>query len=141
MPDQIIDAAMALSLQADACRAHPLVGWLVTKDLPDYPGKVVGRLVTDAPSPYILVADTLAEGSIRMSGVLTARISARRLGLAGVRAADPRDPYALLSRLAPHAGGTGRQCYVGQNDPRRYRNGAISTNHAIRAKNFDRRSG
>jgi hypothetical protein len=61
MPDQIIDAAMALGLHADACRAHPLVGWLVTKDLPDYPGKVVARLVTDAPSPYVLVADTLAE--------------------------------------------------------------------------------
>jgi hypothetical protein len=52
---------MARSLQVYACRAHPLVGWLVTKDPPDYPGKVIARLVTDLPSPYLLVADTLAE--------------------------------------------------------------------------------
>jgi hypothetical protein len=52
---------MARSLHVDACRAHPLVGWLVTKDPSDYPGKFVARLVTNLPSPYLLVADTLAE--------------------------------------------------------------------------------
>jgi hypothetical protein len=61
MPDQIIDAEMARGLHVDACRAHPLVGWLVTKDPSDYPGKVTARLVTDLPSPYLLVADTLAQ--------------------------------------------------------------------------------
>jgi hypothetical protein len=29
MDDQIIDAVMARSLHADACLAHPLVGWIV----------------------------------------------------------------------------------------------------------------
>jgi hypothetical protein len=45
MPDQIIDAAMVLSLHMDACRASPLVGWVVMRDPPDYPGKVTARLV------------------------------------------------------------------------------------------------
>jgi hypothetical protein len=35
MDDQIIDAVMARSLHADACRAHPLVGWIVMHDPPD----------------------------------------------------------------------------------------------------------
>ena len=61
MDDQIIDAAMARSLHADASRAHPLVGWIVMRDPPDYPDRFVARLVTAAASPYILVADTLAE--------------------------------------------------------------------------------
>jgi hypothetical protein len=61
MDDQIIDAVMARSLHADACRAHPLVGWIVMHDPPDYPDRFVARLVTAAASPYILVADTLAE--------------------------------------------------------------------------------
>src|SRR4051794_9163725 len=59
--DQIIDAAMARALHADACRVHALVGWVVMRDPPEYPDKVVARLVTDAPSPYLLTSDTLAE--------------------------------------------------------------------------------
>jgi hypothetical protein len=50
MADQIIDAAMALSLHTDACRVHPMVGWIVMRDPPDYPGKFTARLVTDLPS-------------------------------------------------------------------------------------------
>jgi hypothetical protein len=61
MPDQIIDAAMATGLHADACRAHALVGWIIMRDPPEYPDKVITRLVTDAPTPYVMVADTLAE--------------------------------------------------------------------------------
>ena len=59
--DQIIDAAMARALHADVCRVHALVGWVVMRDPPEYPDKVVARLVTDAPSPYLLMSDTLAE--------------------------------------------------------------------------------
>ena len=59
--DQVIDAAMARGLHADACRTHPLVGWVVTLDPPEHPNRVVARLVTETPSPYVLVADTLAE--------------------------------------------------------------------------------
>ena len=61
MTDQIIDVAMALSLHADMCRTRSLVGWVVMKDPPDYPGRFTARLVTDAQTPYVLVADTLAE--------------------------------------------------------------------------------
>jgi hypothetical protein len=53
MADQIIDAEMARSLHVDACRAHPLVGWIVMRDPPDYPGKFAARLVTNLPSPYL----------------------------------------------------------------------------------------
>jgi hypothetical protein len=35
--DQIIDAAMASGLQADAIRTHPLVAWIVTRDEVTYP--------------------------------------------------------------------------------------------------------
>lgn len=61
MDDQIIDAAMARALHLDACRTHPVVGWVVMRDPPDYPDRVVARLVTRAPCPYVLVADSLAE--------------------------------------------------------------------------------
>ena len=61
MADQVIDAAMARGLHADACRGHALVGWGVMRDPPEYPDRVVARLVTETPSPYVLVADTLAE--------------------------------------------------------------------------------
>jgi len=61
MDDQIIDAAMARGLHADACRTHALTGWVVMRDSPEYPDKVIARLVTDAPSPYLLLAGTLAE--------------------------------------------------------------------------------
>ncbi len=52
---------MAAALHADVCRAHPAVAWAVLDDLPAYPGKLVGRLVTGRLSEYVLVADTLAE--------------------------------------------------------------------------------
>ena len=61
MDDQIIDAAMACGLHADAVRTHPLVGWVVMRDPPDHPGKVVARLVTATASPYVLIGETLAD--------------------------------------------------------------------------------
>ena len=61
MPYQIIDAVMARAIQADAARAHPLFAWIIMRDLPGYPGALVARLVTDAPTGYILLGHTLAE--------------------------------------------------------------------------------
>jgi hypothetical protein len=60
--DQLIDAAMARSLHADACCDHALVAWAVLWDLPAYPDRYAVRLLTpgSAPSPYLLLADTLA---------------------------------------------------------------------------------
>jgi hypothetical protein len=60
-PYQIVDAVMARSLQDDAARSHPLFAWIVMDDVPEYPDAVMARLVTDAPTPYILLAQTLAE--------------------------------------------------------------------------------
>ena len=71
MPDEIINAALARGLQADACRRHPLVGWLVTWDPPYYPDRFVARLVTDAPTPYVLVANNLAELQERLPAGIT----------------------------------------------------------------------
>jgi hypothetical protein len=31
------------------------------QDAPEYPDKVIARLVTDRPSPYVLTGDSLAE--------------------------------------------------------------------------------
>jgi hypothetical protein len=61
MPYQIIDAVMARAIQADAARAHPLFAWIIMRDVPEYPGSLVARLVVDAPTPYILLGHTLAE--------------------------------------------------------------------------------
>ncbi|MBV8612668.1 MAG: hypothetical protein JOY66_02705 [Acetobacteraceae bacterium] len=80
MADQIVDAAMACALHADACRTHPLVGWVVMRDPPEHPDRFVARLMTEAPSPYVLVADTLAE--------IHARLPAG-LARAGRQPADP----------------------------------------------------
>lgn len=52
---------MARAIQADVARRHPLFGWVVMKGIPDYPGAYVARLVTDAPTPYVLMGHTLAE--------------------------------------------------------------------------------
>jgi hypothetical protein len=49
--DQLIDAAMARALHADACRGHALVGWVVMRDPPEHPDGVVARLVTETPLP------------------------------------------------------------------------------------------
>ena len=61
MSDQIIDALMTCAIHADAARTHPLVGWIVMQDQPDYPDEMIARLVTDAPTPYVLRGHTLAE--------------------------------------------------------------------------------
>ena len=37
------------------------MGWAVMDEVPEYVGKMVGRLVTDVPSGYMLVADSLAD--------------------------------------------------------------------------------
>jgi len=60
--DQLIDAAMARSLHANACRDRALVAWVVLWDLPAYPERYAARLATSnpSPSPYLLLADTLA---------------------------------------------------------------------------------
>ncbi len=44
--DQIVDADIARSLHADACRDHAAVAWAVLWDLPAYPERYAARLVT-----------------------------------------------------------------------------------------------
>jgi hypothetical protein len=61
MPDQIIDALMALSLDDDARRAHPLAAWVVMEKQPGYAGKLIARLVAETPTAYVLVAGSLSE--------------------------------------------------------------------------------
>lgn len=59
--DQIIDQDTAHGLQDDAVRSHGLVAWMITQDPPAHPGKpLMARLVTTVPTPYVLLADTLA---------------------------------------------------------------------------------
>jgi hypothetical protein len=61
MSDRIIDATDAPAINVKARRDNPLVGWVVSKEDPDHPGKMVARLVTGTSAPFTLVADTLAE--------------------------------------------------------------------------------
>jgi hypothetical protein len=57
--DQIINAAMACALPADACREQATVAWVVMWDAPGYPDRFAAQLATDGPSPYLLLAETL----------------------------------------------------------------------------------
>ncbi len=61
MPDQILNAAAAQGLHAYADRTFPMVGWVVMRGLPAYPGKLVARLVTEGQTAYVLIADSLSE--------------------------------------------------------------------------------
>jgi hypothetical protein len=61
MEDEVIDAVLAGGIHADAACREPTEGWVVMRNLPDHPRKVVARLVTTSSSLFVLVADTLAE--------------------------------------------------------------------------------
>jgi hypothetical protein len=57
--DQIVDADMAEAVQRDAARKGDLLAWIVTANPAEHEGRVVARLVTTKPTPYVLVADNL----------------------------------------------------------------------------------
>jgi hypothetical protein len=61
MSVQIIDPVIARTIQADAARRHPLFAWVIMQGLSDYPGAILARLVTEAPTVYVLIGHTLAE--------------------------------------------------------------------------------
>jgi hypothetical protein len=60
MSDQIIDAAAAQGLHTYATRIYPQVGWIVMRDQAEYSNKFVARLTNNTPTPYILLADSIA---------------------------------------------------------------------------------
>jgi hypothetical protein len=55
--DQTIDAVMTAAIHADVSRAHPLVARAMMHDLFKVSGKLVGHLVMDLHSKYVLLAD------------------------------------------------------------------------------------
>jgi hypothetical protein len=61
VPDQIIDAVMARSVQANATKAKVLFGWIIQHDPPEHPAKYVARFATTHPTIYVMLADRLAE--------------------------------------------------------------------------------
>jgi hypothetical protein len=77
--DQLIDATMARSLHAAACRDHAIVAWVVLWDVPAYPERYAARLATSTASPYLLLADTLAgiRPGGRRGGDLVCGVAAR----------------------------------------------------------------
>jgi hypothetical protein len=89
MPYQIIDAVMARSLQDDAACDHPLFAWIIMQNLPEFPGAFVARLVTDAPTPYILLGHTLAEVQVQLPPSL---VRSER---------QPSDPPAVVEAWFP----------------------------------------
>ena len=49
-------------LQDDVARAHGEVGWIISQNPPAHPDKaLMARLVSTMPTPYVLLADTLAD--------------------------------------------------------------------------------
>jgi hypothetical protein len=61
MLDQIITAETARQLHEEALRARGMAVWIVMDDWVAYPGKLMARLVTADPTPYVMLADTLDE--------------------------------------------------------------------------------
>jgi hypothetical protein len=61
VPDEIITPEMAITLHAEALARRELPAWIVFRDEPDYPGKVIARFVIDTATTTVLVADTLTE--------------------------------------------------------------------------------
>ena len=61
MPDQIVTAEIAQQLHAEALRTRGMAVWIVMDDWVAYPGKLMARLVTTEPTPYVMLADTLDE--------------------------------------------------------------------------------
>lgn len=61
MPDEIITPEIAAALHAEAVQRRELPAWIVFRDEPDYPGKVIARFAADEPTTPVLVADTLFE--------------------------------------------------------------------------------
>ena len=61
MPDEIITPEMAATLHAEAMERRQLPAWIVFRDEPDYPGKVIARFAIDTQTTSVLVADTLTE--------------------------------------------------------------------------------
>lgn len=73
VPDEIISPEIAAMLHAGALERRELPAWIVFRDEPDYPGKVVARFAADTSATPVLVADTLAE--LRGSALQRARAS------------------------------------------------------------------
>jgi hypothetical protein len=61
MLDQIVTAEIARQLHEEAMRTRGMAVWIVMEDQAAYPGKLVARLASTEPTPYILLANTLAE--------------------------------------------------------------------------------
>jgi len=61
MTDEIVTPEMAATLHAEAFERRELPAWIVFRDEPDYPRKVIARFAVDALTTPVLVADTLAE--------------------------------------------------------------------------------
>jgi hypothetical protein len=61
MLDQIVTAEIAPELQGEALRTRGMAVWIVMQDQPAYPGKLIARLATMDPTPYVMVTDTLDE--------------------------------------------------------------------------------
>jgi hypothetical protein len=61
IPDQIIDAAQARSVQANAAKEVLfgwIIRWIIQRDPPEYPGKYVARFATTHLTLYVMKADT-----------------------------------------------------------------------------------
>jgi hypothetical protein len=55
--DQIVDTDIARGLQDGAARTHGLIGWVISQNPPEHPGKaLMARLITTTATPYVLLA-------------------------------------------------------------------------------------
>ena len=61
MADQTVTTESAHQLHGEAVRTRGMAVWIVMEDQPAYPGKLIARLATMETTPYVLLADTLAE--------------------------------------------------------------------------------
>ena len=98
------------------------------------------RLRANGPGSQRTSCRSRATGPAKRAGLSPQqrqRLSRPTEGMAAPLPRRRHEKPAELSRLAPGIGGVGRQRHAGHHDPRCYRNGAIPTKNAIRAKEID----
>jgi hypothetical protein len=107
MPDQVIDAAAARSVQANATTASLLCAWIIEHDPPEHPGKYVARFATTHPTIYVVLADRLAELQAMLPPGLARSAVAETIS--SIR--SPRPYHPVTSRRRQRVFGLTRRCF------------------------------
>ena len=65
MTDRVITPEMAVTLHAQGIQRRELPAWIVFRDEPDYPGKVIARFAVDTPTTPLTELRTMLPPGLR----------------------------------------------------------------------------